>query len=592
MKIKDILAIVAMALMTGGCNSSDDTQSDDGRVPIRLTASVESRLAVEACTRGTTTAATQDETLLEGQTVKAVITMEGTEYTRNYTVGTGDVLTTDETPKLYYPMNGSPVSIYAVHPSYTSGTDFTVAIDQRDDALYAASDLCYSKTTSYKKADWNKLTFEHLLSKVVVNITNSINSNAISSVQLNACIRTSLTYPVDNSGGYTLGDASIPNTVTLNPSAAAIIPPQTISEGTVLIDFTIPDVGFIEYTLPTDVTFESGHQYTYNITVSQTGITVTSSINPWGGDATTAEHTYTGYATPVPRNIKMNPLWYVAPYNVTSSDGGNTWKFATSLNEGYFYSWDTAMKLFTTTANSVSPSSLNTYNIGTGSIISGWHLPIQAEWFSIVPGDNVDIWTYVSSSTPSSYKIDFITSIFGYDNSTKTDGVLETSYWRYVSDKELRAIRFLGTNYCSAWKYVWNSDCMTISATLIDVIPKEPDVVSTGVGSLAESWYNSHSWDGTGVNPIIFGNIQSANAAQIGFYGMGWVSSTDMNSYGAVSTGAQYQGYGVFWSSTEIVSQTTGSWGFYFNYYNSSGLAKVSSHTKANGRNVRLFRDN
>lgn len=323
MKIKDILAIVAMALMTGGCNSSDDTQSDDGRVPIRLTASVESRLAVEACTRGTTTAATQDETLLEGQTVKAVITMEGTEYTRNYTVGTGDVLTTDETPKLYYPMNGSPVSIYAVHPSYTSGTDFTVAIDQRDDALYAASDLCYSKTTSYKKADWNKLTFEHLLSKVVVNITNSINSNAISSVQLNACIRTSLTYPVDNSGGYTLGDASIPNTVTLNPSAAAIIPPQTISEGTVLIDFTIPDVGFIEYTLPTDVTFESGHQYTYNITVSQTGIAVTSSITKWGGSETPL-HTYVGNVTPTPYIYaygEVGDLFYSDGSNSSTPDG-------------------------------------------------------------------------------------------------------------------------------------------------------------------------------------------------------------------------------------------------------------------------------
>jgi predicted heme/steroid binding protein len=452
MKIKDILAIAAVALMAGGCNSNDETQSDEGRVPIRLTASVESCLTVKASTRGATTAATQDETLLEGQTVKAVITMEGTEYTRNYTVGTGDVLTTDETPELYYPMNGSPVSIYAVHPSYTSESDFTVAIDQRDDALYAASDLCYSKTTSYKKADWNKLTFEHLLSKIVVNITNSVNSNAISSVQLNACIRTSLTYPIDNSDGYTLGPASIPNTVTLNPGAAAIIPPQTISEGTVLIDFTIPDVGFIEYTLPADVTFESGHQYTYNITVSQTGITVTSSINPWGSDdnsPTDPANTYTGSVTPYDRSIPLSSVTSSHIGWVIASDGRVYPDRATAELSG---KEGKAMIAYVGTVGSVDNSSYTDTGLHQGSIDGTIYRGLAID-LDNMPGNTV--WRNPDYISPTTGNLDAFADCTTLSQAYNDMQGLRHAYYSYLSTRMMACTdAYYRTDLvpgCSSW---------------------------------------------------------------------------------------------------------------------------------------------
>ena len=328
MKIKDILTIAAVALMTGSCNSIDEVLSGD-RMPINLAATVEGN-AIGA-TRTETANDTQDETLLVDQTVKAVITIDGVENTRNYTVGTSNQLTTDEAT-LYYPMDGTPVSIYAVHPNYMSAENFTVAIDQRDDAYYAASDLCYSKTASYKKATWNTLTFKHLLSKVIVNVTNNLNTNAISSVQLNAKIRTTLTYPAANDDGYTLADATIPSTVTLLPGAAAIIPPQTVSSGSTLLSFTIPGIGLMEYKLTSDATFLSGHQYTYNVTVDKTGISVTSTITPWGTD------------DPLGTTSQIESVNYI-PLTLEAIENNVTITIRNSLNLTILYSVNGASRL-------------------------------------------------------------------------------------------------------------------------------------------------------------------------------------------------------------------------------------------------------
>ena len=161
--------------------------------------------------------------------------------------------------------------------------------------------------------------------------------------------------------------AATANTVTLNEGAAAIIPPQTISSGATLLSFTVPGAGLMEYNLPDAVTFQSGYEYTYNVTLSRLGISTTSEITPW--DTDDALGTVTQF-DPINR-IKLNPLWYVAEYNVNYmpasgtawDNGAGTFSFAVSDNEGYYFFWRDAMKFLSTAENlsAETPTAINTY---------------------------------------------------------------------------------------------------------------------------------------------------------------------------------------------------------------------------------------
>ena len=186
MKIKDILAIVAVALTVGGCNQQDDGLRQDDRVPIKLRVSVQD--AAIGQTRATTTYTTQNTEFLAGELVDAYIFKSdgttplatgtnplGLKVTASFTdansvLHEGDLEPVNSSePKYYYPTDGSGVKIYAVHPSVTSAASFSVETDQTTDDKYAKSDLCYSPMGSYSAQTASQLlTFNHVLSKIVV----------------------------------------------------------------------------------------------------------------------------------------------------------------------------------------------------------------------------------------------------------------------------------------------------------------------------------------------------------------------------------------------------------------------------------------
>ena len=219
-------------------------------------------------------------------------------------------------------------------------------------------------------------------------------------------------------------------------------------------------------------------------------------------------------------------------------------------------------------------------------------MPIQSEWWSIVPGAGVDIWSYVNSSETSAYKTDFITPKFGYNSTTKNDGVLETSYWRYSSATELHAIRFLGTEYCSAWKYEllggWSSSdygYLRVSATLIGYVEKEESAAVTGIGTKAEAWYNAHSWNGSGENAIFWGNSDTMGAAQRLFYALGLADG------GSKPNANRAWEVGTYTSATENPASSPCVYWLYF-HRTGENNAMIGYDLKNYGVNVRLFRDN
>ena len=308
MKIKDILAIVAVALTVGGCNQQDDGLRQDDRVPIKLRASVQD--AAIGQTRATTTYTTQNTEFLADELVDAYIFKSdgttplatgtnplGLKVTASFTdansvLHEGDLEPVNSSePKYYYPTDGSGVKIYAVHPSVTSTASFSVETDQTTDDKYAKSDLCYSPMGSYSAQTASQLlTFNHVLSKIVVNITNEINNNNLpTTVKLMAKKTTAMTYPTNTAPYYTLADASDPSTITMamttvgtTASGGVVIPPQSFAAGASFLSFTIPDIGPMIYPMPAATNFESGKRYTYNIKVTDVGITVSSSIEDWG----------------------------------------------------------------------------------------------------------------------------------------------------------------------------------------------------------------------------------------------------------------------------------------------------------------------
>lgn len=170
----------------------------------------------------------------------------------------------------------------------------------------------------------------------------------------------------------------------------------------------------------------------------------------------------------VSRSIKQNPLWYVAKGNMKGST-----IMASDGMGGLFYSWSVAMSNFAKMTNPYAE-----YERGEKTI-SGeegtWHMPIHAELWSIVPHNyGYNFMEYVSSTNPTSYMQMSFSPVFGYNEDTK-DGIDESSYFVYCSESELHAIRFLGTDYCSAWRYKWygsgtvdDPSYLEISATLID----------------------------------------------------------------------------------------------------------------------------
>jgi len=265
------------------------------------------------------------------------------------------------------------------------------------------------------------------------------------------------------------------------------------------------------------------------------------------------------------RDVRKNPLWYVAEYNV-NYDGSSTYSWATTPDEGYYFSWSDAMQNFSSSANVIkgASESITDYYPGYGKFI-GWHLPITTEMLSIVPGVDVDhiLWSLVDASNQTAYKADFLTAVWGYNLTTRT-GISETSWFKYVSDNELHAIRFLGTEYCSAWKYIWSDNRMTIYSTII------PQLRADGTGDAASDFYTNH-W-----SEVYFGNNESTGSVMRVFSALGLTEAVTGSA--AVADGGEGTGY--FWDA--------GGRGLFL----AADRGHIDGPNRDRGLIVRLFRDN
>ncbi len=285
------------------------------------------------------------------------------------------------------------------------------------------------------------------------------------------------------------------------------------------------------------------------------------------------------------RDVRKNPLWYVAEYNV-NYDGSSTYSWATTPDEGYYFSWSDAMKAFTTAANAsaASPTSISNYYLGTGCKFAGWHLPTLYEYNSIVPGRNsagssINVLSMATSSVTTYSETAYLS--FGYNQETMGASgtyMTENSYWYKKSTNVIYAIRYCGSaDYCSAWKYelvtnsgnAANPGMLIISATLLGRSLSTSDA-ATQFGTDNDKWES-----------VYWGNNDSYGAVQRIFCCLGNRSS------GSGTTGNDRVGTtGFYWTSTQNSSSLC-----YHGWFSTSDKQIGIGGSTVLGAPIRLFRD-
>lgn len=486
MKRTHILLLLAAMLAAGGC--APDQPAQTGRQPIRLT-------SVISPTRGV-----QDSQIATGQTVY-VWAQEGSDWGTpdgfiqgwELTAGSGGALTPSNGLTYYYPPQ--PLSLIALHGNFSFADGQTpfpgivshsVLSDQSTAGNLEKSDLLHCRLDDVSaSASPVGVAFAHKLSKIEITLSSSLYSAAeldAMTVTLNNVLPT-----VDlvlSSGAVGVAHGS---TIAVHPRKTAT---AAANSGSAVFEAVIPaqprPADFITVRLDGGVVnvdaqvseFEANTRYPYDLDL-------------------------------VYLDVRLNPLWYVAEYNV-NYNGSSTYSWASTLDEGYYFSWNDAQKAFTTAGNAAAatPASISGYYGDSGSKFAGWHLPTLTEWLSIVPGNQANIWEFDTGS--GTYKATNTTVSFGYNKDTQA-GMAEASYWKRASSTEMHALRYLGTPYCSAWRYVWANNMLTIYATLVGNV--------SASAAAASAWYTAN-WSG-----VFWGNDAAAGAVQRSFYYSGTLKS-------------------------------------------------------------------
>ena len=291
----------------------------------------------------------------------------------------------------YFPNDGSSIDIYGFYPYRTKPTSYTnynfpIYVDQSNASKwsYNASDLMAAKTPAIKPtAVPNKLVFNHLLSRVAINI-NLVNFAGGSTIQaatllgVNTHAQVNLRFYDDAKGiaGKVLSSSMPANVLPYKESVpatgygftySAVVAPQDFAASKELVKLTVWDgskATDYSLTLTSALTLESGKAYTFNLSIdrgSRPNIGVAPTITPWTTKAETgsavkdSENKFVTTLTNV-GSVSINQVTQVkvgvngnrtftlpATYSATGGSGGAAavlWEFRGTGNRPMEYPFD------------------------------------------------------------------------------------------------------------------------------------------------------------------------------------------------------------------------------------------------------------
>jgi uncharacterized protein YcfL len=292
----------AGVLLMAACSSNDvDTSEPNTLNEIRLYTEVQTRAANVA-------ADLQDIQFAANTEIKVQVTDNNTDanariaysLTTYKADGSGGLTCQPDGSVQYFPPTGTSVDIYAFHPADAAtsaeAVTFSVRGNQKETADYVASDLMWASLSGITKTSTDlqrKLQFTHKLSKIIVSLVKGAGVSdgdlAASTVTLENVICKGTFTPT--TGVFTaaedaeLNRSDIVITETAGTTAhAAIIVPQSVAGKKLTIAM---GGGTQSYTIPAQTTFAAGKKYTYTVTVSKSGLSVTTSITDWTADGWT-----------------------------------------------------------------------------------------------------------------------------------------------------------------------------------------------------------------------------------------------------------------------------------------------------------------
>lgn len=218
-----------------------------------------------------------------------------------YTYADGIFHAAPDRDKILWDKNVTNIAVEAFYPYNNSGYEtLSVNADQSNtdaggQSNYFLSDALHAKGSVATRKDSIELTFHHVMSKLVLNITKFNTDEAIRTVTLgdnDLPLSASFTYKdngsVDGVSSRGTANASIttcPDAAKLDADAfnsskwRAIIIPQENAKIKVTVE---TNIGSYSTTLP-QCTYVSGGQYTCSLKVLNAALVVTgSTIQPWG----------------------------------------------------------------------------------------------------------------------------------------------------------------------------------------------------------------------------------------------------------------------------------------------------------------------
>lgn len=297
MRTKTFMTMAAAALVLAACSNDNETDNWNGEIRLSSGVTVQTR----ANSKGV-----PDTQIANGQDVGVFIndatTNEEVSANLKYTAdGSGGLALAGRSAQPYYPATGNAVKIIAYQPHSASaaitsddgGYDFSVNTDQNGNSDdYYASDLLYSASAQYsRQATAHSLSFKHLLSKVVCTLKAGDGSPTITgaTVKIVGAHLSGTFKPSDGTfstktSGDTTSDITMNSNIT-SGSYIAVLPPQTFAKDAKFLQVTLSTSagsGVFYYKIPdSDLVLAEGKVYKYDITVNQTELTVTSSIEGW-----------------------------------------------------------------------------------------------------------------------------------------------------------------------------------------------------------------------------------------------------------------------------------------------------------------------
>ena len=584
MNMKTNITILVASLLFCACSSDNEGLQED-LVPITLTATM-----IVDCPLATRTTNTdlQSSQFASGQTFSAY-------FTSSSVVPQSTVFTADgsggATPasQPYFKLSGTTTDVRAYYPSTVteSTTSFVVEADQTSDAGYRNSDLMYASATISKvyPVSTGELAFAHKMAKIRVQTVN--NGSSVKSIKLKGIKPmvdfTASTGVISAAKGSATDITMFSNTgQTSDIDCVALIPPQTMTSGTTLIEVTtvLHSSSPLTYQLPANISFASGMQYIFTVNVHEESLIVSCNVTAWGTGNTAST------AVNIHRDKRWNPLYYVAEYNLKLATDNTTFSFdhTESTSQGTLFQWTSTDGIAnhgimgTKWVDATRRTGYDGYVIpsNTDRKLEGefWHLPSLQEFLSITPAIFSDPMSFYENIFNSS---SFITSglltehpcVFGYNKETKIPTAYK-SYWASYTTGGVRyAIRYLDTNYCSVWKYQYDTDKLVITAKLIDRIASTD--VSTLSAKLDEIMSAGYDWTTLDDN---IGEISRT------FY----ACARNMQQYQQSAPGNTNAGLGYYWPATydEI-------YGLSLSF--SRGRIYIGNELTNLAHSVRLFRD-